>query len=243
MAPRKSNDASPKQIKKKAANGKKKSSTNNSKETILVCSAHSDDFVIGAGGAIKDYVQKGCKVVAVVFSYGESSHPWLKESVIQKMREKEALDAGKILGCEIEVFNLQEFKFREEYKEKGLEKYLMDLIVTRKITKVFTHSNEDPHPDHKAVHQITLDCLDRVQKKITPEVYIYSVWNPVSFKTSYPSLYIDVSKQFRDKLRALRSFRSQKIHVAYPLFMLIYRAVKDGFKIGSSFGEHFFRIR
>ena len=37
------------------------------KDKILVFSAHSDDFVIGAGGTIANYAGKGSKVLAVVF--------------------------------------------------------------------------------------------------------------------------------------------------------------------------------
>ena len=36
------------------------------KETIIVFSAHSDDFVIGAGGTIAKYTQEGKKVIAIV---------------------------------------------------------------------------------------------------------------------------------------------------------------------------------
>jgi len=76
-----------------------------------------------------------------------------------------------------------------------------------------------------------------------PELYVYSVWNPVSFKTQFPSLYVDVTKTFFTKLKALKTFKSQKIHVAYPFFLLMYRAFKDGIKIRKRFGEHFFRIK
>jgi len=51
-------------------------------ETILVFSAHSDDFVIGAGGTIAKYTEEGKKVIAVVFSYGERSHPWNTKSFV-----------------------------------------------------------------------------------------------------------------------------------------------------------------
>ena len=59
------------------------------KETIIVFSAHSDDFVIGAGGTIAKYVQEGNKVISVVFSKGEKSHPWLKVEVVQEFRVEE----------------------------------------------------------------------------------------------------------------------------------------------------------
>ncbi len=209
-------------------------------ETIIVCSAHSDDFVIGAGGTIANYIQKGKKVVVIIFSYGEKSHPWLKNEVVQKMRAQETFEAAKLLHCKCYFFDLKEFRFLEEYKGKEVDKKLKEIVQSNHPSKIFTHSNEDPHPDHKAVHQMTLEVVNILKEK--PEVYVYSIWNPVSFKTKYPSLYVNVTKNFKLKLKALKTFRSQKVHITYPVLLLFFRAIKDGFKIGTFFGEHFFRI-
>lgn len=238
------------------------------KDTVFVFSAHSDDFVIGAGGTIGRYTREGKKVIAIVFSYGEKSHPWLKGEIVQKIRFEETFDASKILHCSHIFFDLKEFQFAENYAQKPeVKERLLSLFRTEKPSKIFTHSKEDPHPDHKAVHEITVDLIASLEAssparhtptatesgatakkrerrtKTTPEVYIYSVWNPVSFNTQYPSLYVDVTSTFFQKLRALKTFRSQKIQVVYPTLLLLYRAIKDGFKLKTVFGEHFFRIR
>jgi len=88
---------------------------------------------------------------------------------------------------------------------------------------------------------MTLEIFNELQQK--PELYMYSIWNPVSFKTHYPSLYVDVSKTFSLKLKALWKFKSQKVHVIYPFIILMYKAIKDGIKMRTRFGEHFFRIK
>ena len=209
------------------------------KETIIVFSAHSDDFVIGAGGTIAEYSKEGKRVICLIMSYGERGLPWLKEKVARKIRAEETFEASKLLGCKSKFFNLIEGKFLNNCE--GVKDKIVKMIDKEKPSKIFTHSNEDPHPDHRATHQITLDVYERLQKK--PELYVYSVWNPVSFKTSHPSLYVDVSKTFSTKLKSLRAFKSQKVHVAYPFFLLLYRAIKDGIKKRRRFGEHFFRIK
>lgn len=212
------------------------------RETIIVCGAHSDDFVIGAGGTIAKYTAEGKKVIAVVFSYGENSHPWLKENIVQKMRAKETLEAAKVLKCDFLFYDLKELKFLEEYKKKGVGHKLLSLIETEKPSKIFAHSNDDPHPDHKAVYQITNEVMNKIRGK-TPELYVYSVWNPVSFRTLYPAMYIDISKTFKLKLRSLQTFHSQKVHIVYPFLLLLFRAVNDGFKLRKMFGEKFYRVR
>lgn len=220
----------------------KKIAKNSNKETVIVFSAHSDDFVIGAGGTIANYTKEGKKVIAIVMSYGEKSHVWLKKNIVQKMRSAETMEACKVLKCKALFFDLREGNFQEDYTAKKMEQQFLDLLNSLKPVKIFTHSSEDPHPDHRATHTITLDLYEKLSYK--PEVYIYSVWNPVSFKTIYPSLYINISKTLSTKLQALRTFHSQKIHVAYPLLLLLLRAVRDGFKMrGARFAEKFFRIR
>lgn len=213
------------------------------KETIFVFGAHSDDFVIGAGGTIAKYASEGKKVVSIIFSYGVKSHPWLKPEFVQKMRTKEAFKAGEIMRSKVIFFDLEELKFYDDYKNKNLELELVKLLERYKPAKIFTHSAEDPHPDHKDANKITFELLDKVKPNLTPEVYIYSVWNPVSFNTTYPSLYVDITKTLSEKINALKAFRSQKVQIVYPFFLLLFRAIKEGIKIRKLFGEKFFRVR
>ncbi len=213
------------------------------KETILVFGAHTDDFVIGAGGTIANYINEGKKVYSVIFSFGELSHPWMKEKIIKTMRGKETLDAGSLLGVKTIFLGLADQKISEDYIKNNTEADLLKLIRRIKPVKIFTHSIEDPHPDHRTVNKITMELYNKVGFNPKPELYVYSVWNPVSFKTNWPSLYVNITKTFKLKLRALKIFKSQKIHVAYPLFLLIFKAIKNGLKIKTLFGEQFYRIK
>jgi LmbE family N-acetylglucosaminyl deacetylase len=212
------------------------------KETVIVFSAHSDDYVIGAGGTIKNYTNKGQKVIAIVFSYGEKSHIWLKKKVIQKIRVEEALNASDILGCETTFFDLGDQKIYEDYQKKKILPQLLEILEKEKPSKIFTHSNEDPHPDHRSVNKITHEIYNKLSFK--PELYIYSIWNPVSLKTQHPTLCINISKTFKYKLRALKEFKSQRFQAIYPLLLFIFhRAIKNGFKMNKRFGEKFYRIK
>ncbi len=211
-------------------------------EKVLVFSAHSDDFVLGAGGTIAQYTQQGKKVHIVVFSYGEKSHPWLKRAVIKKLRAAEALQAAKILRSTIQILDLHEFSFMEDYQQEQMKELLLKLILRQKPLKLFTHSQEDPHPDHNAVYKITEDLYQALPAAGRPEVYTYAIWNPVSFKTNFPIMYSNVTATFKRKLEALKAFPSQRLHIIYPVILLWYKAIKDGFKLRTLFGEHFFRI-
>lgn len=213
------------------------------RDTILIFSAHSDDFVLGAGGTIARYVKEGKKARVIVFSYGEKSHPWLKKHITKKMRAEEAFQASKVLRCKMSFLDLHEFNFYNEFALGPARRELEWIIAKEKPSTIFTHSQEDPHPDHQAVNKITLELYNSIPERSKPDVYMYSVWNPVSFRTKYPALYVDVTKTFTMKLKALQKFHSQRLHIAYPFLLLLFRTVKDGFHIGKRFGEHFFKIR
>lgn len=223
-----------------AASNKKVSKT---KETIFVFSAHSDDFVIGCGGTIAKYAALGIDVRCYVFSYGEKSHPWMDTDKVKQMRAEESYAASKILGCQTKIFDLREGKFREDAKTKNTVKFLAKHIAKYKPTKIFVHSKEDPHPDHKSVHALCMQLMNRIDPTLVPDIYVYSVWNPFEFKTAFPVMYVDVKEYFELKLEAMRAFPSQTVHVAFPVFMLLFRAFRDGLFSGHKLAEKFFLVK
>ena len=205
-------------------------------KSILVCSAHNDDFVLGCGGTIAKYVSEGYTVHTVIFSYGVSSHPWLKPEVIKKTREREAIAAAKLLGTRVSILDCRELHYKEDFPR--FKHKIENLIHRLQPEKIFIHSSEDPHPDHRAVNII--------MKKIIPkksELYVYSVWNPISIKTGYPSLIISVRKTFSKKLAALKLFKSQKVHVAMPVVLLLWHNILDGIRHRHLIAEKFYRIQ
>ncbi len=212
------------------------------KETIVVLGAHSDDFVIGAGGSIAQFTAEGKNVLAIVFSRGEKTHPWIKGKVVQDFREAEAIIACKLLNCKIKFLGLGDLNVGKEYQKKHLEKKLLPFLEKLQPTKILTHSHNDIHPDHQDVNKIMLQLWEKM--KIKPEVYIYSIWNPLSLSGQYPTLYIDITKQFGRKLKAMNLFRSQRLVAIYPLLLFVfYRAIASGLKIRKMFAESFYRIK
>ncbi len=223
------------------------------KETIFVFSAHSDDFVIGMGGTIAKYAKEGHKVTAFVFSSGEESHPWLRKRVVRRFRAKEAVEASRLLGCRIRFLGLGDLKIEEDYLNKKVEEKLLNIIRREKPDRVFTHGCRDIHisqglltgkDDHKAVHRITMALVEKVAPEQKPEVYAYFIWIPAPFKTDYPAFYVDITKTFGKKLKALNLFRSQRFNAIYPLMALVFhRAILSGWKLKKRFGESFHRIK
>ena len=212
-------------------------------EYILVFCAHSDDQILGPGGTLAKYAKQGKSIYTIILSYGEASLAWLKPEIAIQTRVKEAKKADKIIGGKgIYFLGLKEGRFLSEIKEKELEKNIKKIIKEKKPSKIFTHSNEDPHPDHRAANKIILNILDKMKYKC--DVFSFDVWNPFTIrKTNLPKLYVDITETFPIKLKAINVFKSQKIALLTLLWSVYLRAIVHGLHVNKKRAERFFKIR
>ncbi len=210
------------------------------KENILFICAHSDDHILGAGGTIAKYAEEGKQVHVIILSYGEKTHPWLKAHITKEMRSKETYHADDVVGCTSTFFDLKEGHFRNDIQ--AVKKEVLAIIKKEKPEKIFTHNNEDPHPDHKSAYSITMDLVK--EAKINPEIYLFSIWNPFSLKKSHlPKMYVDTSATHSKKLQAIKHFKSQWAALAILVGGLFSRDFKNGLHIGARFAESFYKAK
>src|SRR5262249_2952525 len=80
---------------------------------VLVFAPHPDDEVIGCGGSILRHVERGAEVVVGYLTSGERAMSTLSIEHNGANREREAVDAGEILGVKQHHF----FHFRDTYME------------------------------------------------------------------------------------------------------------------------------
>lgn len=212
-------------------------------ETILVLCAHSDDQIFGVGGTLAKYAKQGKIIKTVIFSYGEQSHPWLKSKVTIQMRVKESYDADKVIGGHgVEFLNLADGKIAQEAKEKNIHHKLCVMMRKLKPSKIFTHSEDDAHPDHRAVSSLVLRAFDSV--KPNAHVYTFDVWSPVKVKERHhPQLVVPISDTFQIKLKALRCFKSQWAAMVMLLWSVYVRAIKNGLFHHGGLAEKFSMVR
>ncbi len=212
-------------------------------KNILVVCAHPDDEVFGPGGTMAKYSNEGFKVDAIIFSYGEQSHPWLKKKFVVDTRIKEQKKASELLGIKNTVFfGLREGYFKEGIEKESILKKLVSLIKRKKPVKIFTHSIDDPHPDHNIVHKTVLEALEKSKHKC--DVYTFDVWNPVNImKRKKPKLYVDISDTFGKKIGALKCFKSQKVSLISLLWSVYLKAVISGIENKTRFAEVFYKVK
>lgn len=214
--------------------------------TVLVCSAHADDEVIGVGGTIAKMAKEE-DVIVLIFSYGGGSFaglsdrltswpPMMSEEKLIETRVKESKKADELLGVKETIFLGIKGNIPKEFKLEQKEK-LKAIINQYKPDKIFYHSVKDGHPDHLAVNKVMHSIIEKMQKK--PEIYTYQI-NLFDFSMKESKLIIDVSKEFQKKLNALAEFKSQVLWTTPLKFMVLLKAIIFGKKQGFKFAEYFY---
>jgi len=210
-------------------------------ENILVICAHNDDQIIGAGGTLAKYSKLGKKVNTLIFSFGENSHPHLRPSVIIKTRVKESRKSDKIIGGNgIYYLGLKEGKFLAN--KNKVKQQIKEVIKKHKPSKIFTHSIDDPHPDHRSVFKIMTELINEI--KTNCDIYSFGVWNPIRIrKRNLPKLIVDISNTFDKKIKAFNIHKSQKISILSLMWNVYVKAIINGWNNGVKYAEVFYKIK
>ena len=215
----------------------------NDPNSVLIVCAHSDDQIFGPGGTIAKYAKEGKKIHTIIFSYGELSLPLQQKEYTIKARVKEAKDVDKYLGgYGVTFLGLEETKFSAQFNQKKMYPKLKRLILEYKPSIIFTHSIDDPMPDHRSLHKLLLETIDRMRYKC--DVYMFDVWNLFNFKKRhYVKIVVDISDTFQMKIKALKMFTSQKHSLVMLMWSVYLRAWYSGSDIKVKHAETFYKIR
>lgn len=241
------------QDKSETKKNKKESDLESKPKNILVVCAHSDDQILGPGGAMAKYASEGYNIYTLIFTYGEVSHPHYQFKHIAKTRVLESKEADSIVGGKgVFFFGVKDGKILESFNEKKKMPLLKRIIRNYSPEKIFTHSLDDPLPDHRAVRSLLLEAYDSLAKTegYKAEVYSFDVWNLWNIKKrNDPKLVVDIGDTFHKKIKALHAFKSQINFFSHTILVnLLYlgvyiRAFVNGLKYKMRAAEVFYKIR
>lgn len=208
--------------------------------TILIFCAHSDDEAVGMGGAIAKYAAEGVKVIKVVFSFGESSHPHFQEHVVINRRLEETETASRSIGITKTIFwGMRDTKVKEDAEKINAAGKVKQLLNEYKPERVFVTSSIDPHPDHQAVNKTVLKAVDASRKKYA--VYEFEVWNVI--KENKPVMYVDITPYYKKKENYIQLFSSQWQYISILKIPVWLRTRYYGSKHDCKYAEKFYKVR
>jgi LmbE family N-acetylglucosaminyl deacetylase len=220
---------------------------------VLVVSPHPDDAEFGIGGTVARWTRQGVTVRYIICTDGSkgSDDPAMTPERLVIIREKEQLEAAKVLGVS-EVIFLR----RPDLGLEDTEDFRRDITRLIRLYRPDLVATCDPyrrylwHRDHRITGQVVLDAVyplarnrpsfpELLQEGLEPhkvrEVYFWAADNP-----NYCS---DISKTFDIKMAALRCHHSQLDHVWSQLEeRLRQRCQAAATGRGFPLGEAFYRL-
>lgn len=175
---------------------------------ILILSPHPDDDIIGCGGTLQVYKERGAKIISIYMTDGRKGNPRYNEEELVSIRREEARKAASIIGIQSVIF----FDNRDgsllhagEFIFKAIHD-LSEIFREFKPDAIFLPFLLDNHPDHIATNKILLGAM-----KSSPAFmcYAYGIWTPLpTFNLS-----VDITPYINIKKKALEEHKS-KIEVA-----------------------------
>jgi len=178
---------------------------------ILAFGAHPDDVELGAGGTLAKHAKQGQKVGIVDLTRGEMGTRGTPE-----IRDEEAKNAAKILGCAIR----ENLKMRDGFLTNDEASQLEIVKVIRKYKPeiILINAPRDRHPDHGVASEMVLQASFKsgfVKLETELDGVIQKAWRPkvvykyIQFYDFKPDFVVDISGFHDQKMESILAHASQ----------------------------------
>jgi LmbE family N-acetylglucosaminyl deacetylase len=164
--------------------------------TVLAIGAHPDDVELAIGGMLARLSRESAHVVMAVVSIPSDF----------ETRRAEAQRAAAILGCELRVLIDDGCKRIDDIKNYQLVGMLDALVQELQPAAVLTHSANEFHRDHVAVHNA---CIST--QRLKPFDFFHfnpTMCRPVPVQF-HPRAYVDITETIDLKMEAIAAHTSQ----------------------------------
>lgn len=181
------------------------------KSRVMVIFAHPDDAESAAGGSISKFAQAGSQISIINVAVGD------KGNGDSRQREKESLNAAKVLGAELYEslgYNDGEFdnnlKLREELTHR-IREFKPDVVICPDPTATFFSHAYVNHRDHRETGWAVIDVVSSAvnNPKYFPLSNAHHVPHLLCAGTQEPNCYVDIEEQVKTKTQAVLCHESQ----------------------------------
>ena len=186
------------------------------KLNVLAVCAHPDDVEYSVGGTLLKYRSQGHDIYIVLTTSGNTgSNVMTNRALIGETREREMLKAAQAYGAKVRFLRNDDERLLDTNETRT---QILDAMRWANPDVIFTHSKDDPSPDHRMTSQLV-----RAMVLSLPGVNQQATERPCDKKVSVfmwdcdfavgarnPEFYVDISDVFDGKLAALRNRGSRK---------------------------------
>lgn len=175
---------------------------------ILIIAPHQDDEIIGCGGAIFYFRERGDTVYIQHILAGDSGIPEATPEQCRKIRDGEATRAAEFLGSVLLPnmgFCDRRYRFEEQLQDK-----LIGTLRQIQPDILFLPHREESDLEHRIVSKMGREAswlayAGQGPSAKAPKVLYYEVWSNITGA----QLYLDITPYIERKKKALSLYRSQ----------------------------------
>ena len=182
---------------------------------IIVFAPHNDDEVLGCGGTISGFAERGNDVYICEATSSKNSD---RMNIIKE----EALKAHKLLNVKETIFLDLPVVSLKEMPTAEKNKAFLDVVEYVNPDAAFIPFKGDLHIDHREVSEAALVALrPRINKK-NIAVYAYETlseteWNiPSTDNYFQPNTWYDITETLGIKLQAMKCYKTQLKEFPHP---------------------------
>lgn len=225
-------------------------------ERLLVIAAHPDDEVLGCGGTVAKFRDRGDAVRVVFLAEGITARyrpDQFDDPAVQaeiKTRNDNAAKALAILGVDADaVYVSERYCCRlDQVPMIDLVKEIEGHIRDFQPSQLLSHWREDTNIDHRIVHHAVISAIrplgiDFLRRVLAFEVLSSTEWNTTS---GFPAnAFHDVGDQIERKLAAMAAYGDEMREAPHPRSAQVIRSLASfrGAQVGVAHAEAFRLIR
>ncbi len=192
---------------------------------IAVIAAHPDDEVLGCGGTIAKFSQKGSVVDVLILGEGIVSRK--KKEELLKKEELEALvenckKANKIIGSNsITIKNFPDNRF-DSVDLLEIVKTIEEFMNDKRPRAVFTHHRGDLNIDHRITNKAVVTACRPVAIWSPDILFSFDILSSTEWNFGcrenifYPNVFINIDKEIDTKIEAMKCYDSEINNFPFP---------------------------
>ncbi|MBD3214190.1 MAG: hypothetical protein GF311_16390 [Candidatus Lokiarchaeota archaeon] len=189
---------------------------------IVVFAPHPDDELVGAGGSILKWMDKGHKVEIIYISDGRAAYTFEKRMGRLMETNETQISEDDLAGIRMreidEVISFLEIPEESVHKFQLPDQQVMDFRETgielckpiiENADRIVAPSNNNPHTDHQATFNIATSAAKEL-KLDNIEFYIYAIYLSIKAPRE-KQVNIDISDYNQKIYKALQLYQSQTV--------------------------------
>jgi len=219
---------------------------------ILIVAAHPDDEILGCGGTVARLIKQGCSAYTLILGEGITSRDEQRDI---KKRSRDLLELKEQAVQANRAIGIKEVYFCGFPDNRFDSKPILDIIraiekikIKIKPDIIYTHFAKNLNIDHQITYKAVITATRPLTNETVKEIYSFEIlssteWNyPISFS---PDLFIDITSGLKDKIRALRCYKSELRTSSHPRSThgVILNAEYWGTRVGIKYAEAFKTVR